>query len=365
MDIYETDDKIKSDQLITLLMNWYNINQRELVWRKTQEPYAIWVSEIMAQQTRITAVLPYYKRFMAQFPSIHVLANAPIDDVLKSWEGLGYYSRAHNLLKSAKIVVEDYNGHFPSDVRLLKKLPGIGEYTAGALASICFNKPEPAVDGNVQREFARIYNNSLDVALPDSKKLLTAFIKNLMPNEQPGIFNQALMELGALVCVPKNPLCYQCPVNALCKAYALNKQNQLPVKSPKKAVNQVNFTILLIINNQDEVLLRQRDEKLLNGLWEFYMVEQALDINEAKIHLQKLGFIVENIIPLGKATHIFTHMKWNMTGYQCQVAEVVQLDKYEVVAVEDMQKLAMPTAIQYYRDWLDGKNAVQISLENI
>ncbi len=350
--LYSNKDEKRASVLVTALKDWYEKNQRDLVWRQTREPYRIWVSEIMAQQTRITAVLPYYKRFMERFPTIEDLANAGVDDVLKSWEGLGYYSRAHNLLKTAKIVQSEYGGEFPTSITLLRKLPGIGEYTAGAIASICYNLPEPAVDGNVLRVFARLEDNEMDIGVTATKKGLTAFVKELMPIDEPGIFNQSLMELGALVCLPKNPLCNECPVSFLCKAKKLGKQSELPKKAAKKALKEVAKTVLLVMNARHEVLIRQRDEALLKGLWEFYSLEKELDASEAKRHLETAGFVVKQIFPIGTSTHIFTHLKWKMCGYLCEVEEDIAPCGFEFVSIGEMRKRALPTAIQIYRDYL-------------
>ena len=342
---YSTENKERSLKLVSALQNWYDKSSRDLVWRKTQEPYSIWISEIMAQQTRISAVLPYYERFMALFPHVEDLAVAPIDVVLKAWEGLGYYSRAHNLSKTAKIIVEQYGGQFPKDVSLLKKLPGIGDYTAGAIASICFQEPIPAVDGNVLRVFARLEDNEMDIKQTATKKCLTNYVADILTNAKPGIFNQALMELGALICLPKNPACEECPVSVFCKAKQLDKQRILPYKSPKKEQTNADKTILIIVNPKNEVLLRQRTERLLHGLWEFYMPEVFLEEDEIE---NALPYTLKKLSRIGEASHAFTHIRWNMIGYKCDIEETEPLSGYEFVSIEEMQKRAMPVAISFY-----------------
>ncbi|WP_099205989.1 A/G-specific adenine glycosylase [Scatolibacter rhodanostii] len=360
--VYEQRDNEKEERLVRNLMDWYYQNQRDLIWRKTREPYRIWISEIMAQQTRITAVLPYYERFMKTFPTLKSLAEASEDEVLKSWEGLGYYSRARNLLKTAQIIQVDHQGDFPQGSAVLKKLPGIGEYTAGAIASICFDEKVPAVDGNVQRVFARIYENRMDISIPQSKKLLTEFVREVMPERETGIFNQALMELGALICIPKIPNCESCPVQGLCEAYKKGTQAELPVKAPKKAAKQESKTILLITNGAGEVLLRQRTEKLLGGLWEFYMIEEDLTEEEVLVYLEKIGISLEKITYIGAATHIFTHKQWNMKGYECKVKDGKGIDGFSFYAKEQIENLALPTALQFFRNWLSEESQIGFSV---
>ncbi len=355
---YSTENPTRQKQWIQALTTWYEENKRDLVWRHSKDPYSIWVSEIMAQQTRISALLPYYERFMNQFPTVFALAEAPIDDVLKAWEGLGYYARAHNLHKTARIVAHELNGQFPRDEKHLKSLPGIGDYTAGAILSIAFDLPVPAVDGNVLRVFARLENNEMDIARPVTKTLLTAYVRAIMPQTHTGAFTQALMELGALVCVPKTPLCHQCPVSAWCHAYFLQRQHVLPVKSAKKPLKTVDKTILLITNANGDVLVRKRTEKLLHGLWEFYNIEGALEAEQIAEHLCELGYSCVTITPIGHSAHTFTHMIWQMHGFACDVTAdrsapaVAPIEAYAFLPVVELKEKAMPTAISYYTKWL-------------
>lgn len=334
------------------LLSWYDQNRRDLPWRHTTDPYAIWVSEIMAQQTRISALLPYYKRFMRSFPTVGDLADANPDDVLKAWEGLGYYTRARNLQKAAKIVTEQYDGQIPRTEKELRALPGIGEYTAGAILSIAYGQPMAAVDGNVLRVFARVENQDLDITLSSTKKTAKQFVAALIPDGRAGSFTQSLMELGALVCLPRTPLCDQCPLISLCKAYRQNRQGSLPVKTPKKASPVYEKTILLLCDPKGRVLVRQRTQRLLNGLWEFYTVDEACDENRAKEVLRNLGYTADSVTPAGVNTHVFTHMVWQMRGYIFRVNETICPKGYRWVKKEDLPLLAFPTAFRLYVDFL-------------
>src|ERR1051325_2007068 len=224
------------NRLSSKLLDWYNKNKRTLPWRghASRSAYAVWVSEIMLQQTRVEAVIPYFERWMRLFPDVHTLANASEQDVLNAWEGLGYYSRARNLHKAAKIVTEQYNGKIPRDLNELRKLPGIGRYTLGAIASIAFGMNVAALDGNIKRVYARIFDISIPVDSPTGEKILWQLADENLPHGQAGDYNQALMDLGATICVPKNPRCLICPVMKLCKARQNGTQNERPVMKPKR-----------------------------------------------------------------------------------------------------------------------------------
>ncbi len=252
---YNMDEQRACD-ITRSLLNWYDQNKRDLPWRHSQEPYGIWISEIMAQQTRITALLPYYRRFMKQFPTVEALAAADESEVLKAWEGLGYYARAKNLQKAAQIIVSFFSGEIPSSLEELIALPGIGEYTAGAILSIAFGLPFPAVDGNVLRVYSRVEKSELDIALPPAKASAKQFISSLMPSERTGSFTQALMELGALICVPRTPLCEACPLAELCCARLEGLTGELPVKSAKKPPKSEDKTILVICGPDGQILVR-------------------------------------------------------------------------------------------------------------
>lgn len=352
MNTYAIISQQRALQLIAALTDWYNINKRELPWRRSREPYPIWICEIMAQQTRIASVLPYYERFIKRFPTVRTLAEADISDVLKAWEGLGYYSRAHNLHQAARMIVHEYEGIIPSDEKELKKLPGIGDYTAGAILSISFDQPVPAVDGNVLRVFARLENNRMDVSSTQTKKALADTLKKIIPVQQPGIFTQALMELGALICVPKNPLCESCPVSVFCHAFQLGLQAQLPIKAPKKPLKHLDKTLLILSDPGGRIQMRRRQERLLHGMWMFYAVDQKMDESAVRDHLLSLDLHCGACEDMGEHSHTFTHLVWNMRGFLCHIEETRTLEGYSLVDRHELENLAIPSAVSYYANQL-------------
>ncbi len=300
------------------LLHWFWANHRVLPFRSDPTPYHVWVSEIMLQQTRVSAAVPYYERFVQELPDIPALAACEEERLLKLWEGLGYYSRVRNLQKAAKIVCEQYGGQLPGDLAALKKLPGIGDYTAGAIASIGFGIPAPAVDGNVLRVFARLYNDEGDIMQPAVKAATTQKVMAQQPAEAPGDFNQALMELGALVCTPGQPDCAACPLQALCLGRQSGNPARLPQKAPKKARKKCELTLCLAQDAAGRWLLQKRGEQgVLAGLWQPpVLAEEALDEKRALAAAQKLlpAAVLLKEKPL-KAKHIFTHLEWHMTAY--------------------------------------------------
>ena len=300
------------------LLHWFWANHRVLPFRSDPTPYHVWVSEIMLQQTRVAAAVPYYERFVQELPDIPALAAFEEERLLKLWEGLGYYSRVRNLQKAARIVCEQYGGQLPGDLAALKKLPGIGDYTAGAIASIGFGIPAPAVDGNVLRVFARLYNDEGDIMQPAVKAATTQKVMAQQPAEAPGDFNQALMELGALVCTPGQPDCAACPLQALCLGRQSGNPARLPQKAPKKARKKCELTLCLAQDAAGRWLLQKRGEQgVLAGLWQPpVLAEEALDEKMALAAAQKLlpAAVLLKEKPL-KAKHIFTHLEWHMTAY--------------------------------------------------
>ena len=300
------------------LLHWFWANHRVLPFRSDPTPYHVWVSEIMLQQTRVAAAVPYYERFVQELPDIPALAACEEERLLKLWEGLGYYSRVRNLQKAARIVCEQYGGQLPGDLAALKKLPGIGDYTAGAIASIGFGIPAPAVDGNVLRVFARLYNDEGDIMQPAVKAATTQKVMAQQPAEAPGDFNQALMELGALVCTPGQPDCAACPLQALCLGRQSGNPARLPQKAPKKARKKCELTLCLAQDAAGRWLLQKRGEQgVLAGLWQPpVLAEEALDEKMALAAAQKLlpASVLLKEKPL-KAKHIFTHLEWHMTAY--------------------------------------------------
>ena len=300
------------------LLRWFWANHRVLPFRSDPTPYHVWVSEIMLQQTRVAAAVPYYERFVQELPDIPALAACEEERLLKLWEGLGYYSRVRNLQKAARIVCEQYGGQLPGNLAALKKLPGIGDYTAGAIASIGFGIPAPAVDGNVLRVFARLYNDEGDIMQPAVKAATTQKVMAQQPAEAPGDFNQALMELGALVCTPGQPDCAACPLQALCLGRQSGNPARLPQKAPKKARKKCELTLCLAQDAAGRWLLQKRGEQgVLAGLWQPpVLAEEALDEKKALAAAQKLlpAAVLLKEKPL-KAKHIFTHLEWHMTAY--------------------------------------------------
>ena len=300
------------------LLHWFWANHRVLPFRSDPTPYHVWVSEIMLQQTRVAAAVPYYERFVQELPDIPALAACEEERLLKLWEGLGYYSRVRNLQKAARIVCEQYGGQLPGNLAALKKLPGIGDYTAGAIASIGFGIPAPAVDGNVLRVFARLYNDEGDIMQPAVKAATTQKVMAQQPIEAPGDFNQALMELGALVCTPGQPDCAACPLQALCLGRQSGNPARLPQKAPKKARKKCELTLCLAQDAAGRWLLQKRGEQgVLAGLWQPpVLAEEALDEKKALAAAQKLlpAAVLLKEKPL-KAKHIFTHLEWHMTVY--------------------------------------------------
>jgi len=305
------------------LIHWYDHNAVNLPWRQTQSnPYRVWLSEIMLQQTQVDTVIPYYNRFLGQYPDVHRLADAPLDDVLKQWEGLGYYSRARNLHKTAVIVSREHNGQFPDTVDGLMTLPGIGRYTAGAIASIVFGVEAPLLDGNVIRVFSRLTNLADDVSQSATQTKLWDLAGAWLPSERVGDYNQALMELGRLVCKPRKPLCVDCPIQAHCQAYAQGTQNERPVKKKKAPTPHYDVTAGLIRDDVGRLLIAQRPlDGLLGGLWEFPGGKQ--EDGETLEHCLKrelreeLGIEVQVGEHFVSVKHAFTHFKITLHTYEC------------------------------------------------
>ncbi|MGB0385623.1 MAG: A/G-specific adenine glycosylase [Ardenticatenaceae bacterium] len=253
------------------LLEWYDTQARDLPWRNSNDPYAIWMSEIMLQQTKVATVIPYFERWMARFPTVEALAAAPLDAVLKAWEGLGYYARARNLHRAAQLVVSDYDGQLPHTVKELLKLPGIGQYTAGAIASIAFGEPAPALDGNLKRVFARLTSLEEPINRRAGEKELWAIAEALLPEERVGEWNQALMDLGATICISRTPRCLLCPLRGLCDAQKKGLQSSIPIKIARRPRPHYTVTAGIIWDEAHErILIAQRPtDKMLGGLWEF------------------------------------------------------------------------------------------------
>lgn len=334
-------------QLPDVLLTWYRENHRSLPWREDCNPYHIWLSEIMLQQTRVEAVRGYYTRFLAVLPTVYDLANADDELLHKLWEGLGYYSRVRNLKKAAQVIVNDYGGIFPSDHKAILALPGIGPYTAGAICSIAFNLPTPAVDGNVLRVVARLTDNDTPVDTPAFKLQTEKQLADVYPKEA-GEFTQALMELGATVCGPNRaPDCEACPCKVFCKGK--NRALSLPVRLPKRAKREEERTVFIISCNDRFALTKRPNKGLLAGLWQFPDVEGTYSGQAAADRAGELGFSVSGILREVEMTHIFTHIIWKMRGIYLQATK--EAEGYEWLTAEEIRtRAALPTA---YRQFFD------------
>lgn len=306
------------------LLDWFHQNKRTMPWRQTSDPYSIWISEIMLQQTQVSTVIPYYKRFLKKFPEVGNLADAPQQSVLKAWEGLGYYSRARNMHKAAQQVVSEYNSTFPDTFDELLDLKGIGPYTAAAVSSIAFNRQQAVVDGNVIRVLSRYFGIKDDVRRSKVKSEIQDIADSLIPEDSPGDFNQAVMELGATVCVPKNPICSSCPLSARCAAYKTAETNIIPYKSPRKKVPHHQIGVGLIKNSEGKLLIALRpDDAMLGGLWEFpggkkETGESIETTVERELH-EELGVKVEVGDKFMDLKHAYSHFKITLHAYWCTI----------------------------------------------
>lgn len=330
--------------IVEPLLQWYKEHARVLPWRENSDPYRVWVSEIMLQQTRVEAVIAYYQRFMENFPNIEILAVAPEEKVMKLWEGLGYYSRARNLKKAAEVISEQYKGKFPEEYSEILKLPGIGKYTAGAISSIAFGKPCSAVDGNVLRVITRLEENDTDIKDEKFKKQIGEKLEAIYPVGCCSEFTQSLMELGATVCVPNGePKCEECPLKRGCSAYKNNTWQKYPVKQEKIKRKRINKTVL-ILSTEQKIAVRKREEKgLLGGLWELPNVDEKMNEQEVKQWLEERGIEVIQIKKHKSAKHIFTHLEWYMKCYQVVCKE--ENSSFEWASKEELnQTIPLPTA---------------------
>ena len=332
-----------------LLLNWYDDVKRDLPWRRTKDPYRIWLSEIMLQQTRVETVKGYYARFLEWFPTVRDLAEAPQEKVLKAWEGLGYYSRARNLQKAAQVICQEHGGVFPSSYEAILALPGIGPYTAGAIGSIAFGLQVPAVDGNVYRVASRFYGVREDVGIPRVQKQIQALVKAGIPADRPGDYNQALMELGATHCCPGTPRCDLCPWNERCDACAEGDADVLPVHEKKKPPKQMDIAVCLL-TYQKKILVMRRRERMLSGLYVFRLIENENRPGPVQALLAEEGLNASFVQDMGEAKHIFTHRVWNMKllHYELeQFPDAALLEKLDaqMLSHSEMQRLPFPTAM--------------------
>jgi A/G-specific adenine glycosylase len=316
-----------------LLLTWFGTHRRDLPWRcdAPRDPYKVWVSEIMLQQTKVEAVRPYYDSWMERFPDIPSLAAASQDEVLRQWQGLGYYSRARNLHQAVCEVQSAYGGKVPDTIKDILQLKGIGDYTAGAILSIAYGQPVAAVDGNVLRVFARLYDIGENILSTEVKKKITVLVQEQLPADNPGTFNEALMDFGAMVCIPKSPHCDICPLQAICRAQRAGREKELPVRITKKDIPTEKITVLVVTNGPYWLIHRRPEKGLLASMWEFPNVMGAGEEGWKAVRnlLQTAGVKVpaDCSVPIGTLKHVFSHKIWQMSIYEQEVSGSVDIDK--------------------------------------
>ena len=366
------EDKILSFR--QKLLAWYDENKRDLPWRRSKNPYHIWVSEIMLQQTRVDTVIPYYERFLDWFPTVESLANAPEERLLKAWEGLGYYSRVRNMQAAAQQIMEDFDGEFPSTYEGISSLKGIGPYTAGAISSIAFNLPQPAVDGNVMRVLARLFEVNHDIGNPSNRKIFQAMMEVLIDPDRPGDFNQALMDLGSDIEAPVNPRPQESPVKDFSAAYQHGTMDRYPIKAPKKKPIPIYLKDLVVQNSQGQFLLEKNEsEKLLAGFWHFPLIEVD-EFSDQTQDLDLFSQVAEPILELGpspqdsfeqdydlevdwqdlrfeEVKHVFSHRKWHIQIIAGQVTETQEYGNREVLWLSPEEFINYPLAKPQQKIW--------------
>ena len=356
------------------LLAWYDENKRDLPWRRSQNPYHIWVSEIMLQQTRVDTVIPYYERFLDWFPTVEALANAPEQRLLKAWEGLGYYSRVRNMQVAAQQIMNEFNGEFPSTYEGISSLKGIGPYTAGAISSIAFNLPQPAVDGNVMRVLARLFEVNHDIGNPSNRKIFQAMMEILIDPDRPGDFNQALMDLGSDIEAPVNPRPQDSPVKDFSAAFLHGTMDRYPIKAPKKKPIPIYLKALVVKNSQGQFLLEKNDsERLLAGFWHFPLIE-VNEFSEQTHDLDLFSQVAEPILEMGpspqasfeqdydldvnwlgvsfeEVKHVFSHRKWHIQLIAGQVSENKDYTDREVLWLTPEEFSLYPLAKPQQKIW--------------
>ena len=366
------EDKILSFR--QKLLAWYDENKRDLPWRRSKNPYHIWVSEIMLQQTRVDTVIPYYERFLDWFPTVESLANAPEDRLLKAWEGLGYYSRVRNMQTAAQQIMSEFEGKFPSTYEGISSLKGIGPYTAGAISSIAFNLPQPAVDGNVMRVLARLFEVNHDIGNPSNRKIFQAMMEVLIDPDRPGDFNQALMDLGSDIEAPVNPRPEESPVKEFSAAYQHGTMDRYPIKAPKKKPIPIYLKALVVQNSQGQFLLEKNEsENLLAGFWHFPLIEVD-EFSDQNQDLDLFSQVAEPILQLGpspqesfeqdydlevdwqdlrfeEVKHIFSHRKWHIQIIAGRVAETQEYADREVLWLSPEEFRNYPLAKPQQKIW--------------
>ena len=366
------EDKILSFR--QKLLTWYDVNKRDLPWRRSKNPYHIWVSEIMLQQTRVDTVIPYYERFLDWFPTVESLANAPEERLLKAWEGLGYYSRVRNMQTAAQQIMSEFEGKFPSTYEGIASLKGIGPYTAGAISSIAFNLPQPAVDGNVMRVLARLFEVNHDIGNPSNRKIFQAMMEVLIDPDRPGDFNQALMDLGSDIEAPVNPRPQDSPIKEFSAAYQHGTMDRYPIKAPKKKPIPIYLKALVVQNSQGKFLLEKNEsEKLLAGFWHFPLIEVD-EFSDQTQDLDLFSQVAEPILELGpspqesfeqdydlevdwqdlrfeEVKHVFSHRKWHIQIIAGQVTKTQEYVDREVLWLSPEEFINYPLAKPQQKIW--------------
>lgn len=346
-------NKIKSTEFQQNILSWYDTHQRVLPWRESRDPYHIWVSEIMLQQTRVETVIPYYNRFVTELPSIFELANADVELLYKLWEGLGYYSRVRNLQKAAIQVVQTYGGVLPRNRKELESLSGVGPYTSGAISSIAYEQKNPAIDGNVLRIFARLRAIEKSIKDPDVKKEIKVEVERLLPNNRIGDFNQGLMEVGATICLPNGlPKCEICPIKKHCEAYRKGVTNKIPLKVAKKKNPSYKKTVLLVKYKDFYAIEKRPDKGLLRSMYQFPLFDEHLQEGDLAQYFTNNQISIQK---LKNSKHKFSHLEWDMIGYLVTLED--KDPRYDFVeTTEIVSKYSIPSAFKEYRNHIINDN---------
>lgn len=339
------------EPLHTALIDWFQVNQEDLPWRRDRTPYTVWLSEIMLQQTQVNTVIPYYKRFLTRFPDVDTLAAASLDEVLKAWEGLGYYSRARNLHRAAQVIAHELGGKFPHTVETLRKLPGVGRYTAGAVASLVFGLDAPLLDGNLIRVFTRLFDIADDITQPETKRALWALADRVLPPGRAGAWNEGLMELGRRICTPRSPRCDECPVVGYCQARKRGMQESRPVRRPKPRTPHFDVTAAVIYRPNGQILIAQRPlGGMLGGLWEFpggkcWPGESLPECLTREIW-EELGIDIEVGAQIAAVKHAYTHFRITLFAYICRLVsgtpQAIDCADWAWVTLDDLDRYAFP-----------------------
>lgn len=348
--------------LIKQILDWYQKNKRDLPWRENTNPYYVWISEIMLQQTRIEAVISYFQRFIQHLPTVKDLSLVNDEVLLKLWEGLGYYNRARNLKKAAQLIMEKYKGRFPTSYEELITLPGVGDYTASAIASICYGEKKATVDGNVLRVYTRFYNDPSNISQIATKKKIKEELENFISSKS-GDFNQGLMEIGEVLCIPKGiPNCELCPLNKKCLSYKNHNYSLFPKKEKQIEKKIFQYTVFLFDDQGAIAISKRIKEKLLNQLWQFPNIDKFLNQRQVKDFLKEKHVIYKKIKKLGNYTHTFTHQVWKMRGYLIEIEKPIRDNNLVFLPLQKIQeKYAIPTAFQPFLYELQKQKMVDLT----